>query len=268
MKTLIVGGGNMGISFASSFLEAHILRPTDLTILERSPEKCEQLLAKGFGAVYQIPDNYIEDVELIVLAVKPQDSESVFEKLRPFLNEHHVILSIMAGVKLSTIQRGLNTKKVIRSMPNLPAQIGMGMTAFTASPDVDRSELIAVQNLLSTTGKAIYFDDESMIDAATAVSGSGPAFVYYFMNSMMKAARQMGFTEAQADLLVWQTFLGSLHLQNKNHYSCEEWIQKVASKGGTTEAALKVFGTDEVEEGIIKGLIAAFERAEELGRSD
>lgn len=267
MKTLIVGGGNMGTSFASSFLEAHILRPTDLTIMERSPEKCKILEAKGFGAVYQIPDNYIEDVELIVLAVKPQDCTVVFEKLKPFLKPNHVILSIMAGVKLSTIQAGLGINKVIRSMPNLPAQIGMGMTAFTASEDVDRGELIAVQNLLSTTGKAIYFEEESMIDAATAISGSGPAFVYYFMNSMMKAARQMGFSESQADLLVWQTFLGSLHLQNKNQYSCEEWIQKVASKGGTTEAALKVFGMDEVEEGIIKGLIAAFERAEELGRN-
>lgn len=265
MKTLIVGGGNMGISFANSFLEAHILRPDDLTILERSEEKCAQLATKGYGAVYQIPDNYIGDVDLIVLAVKPQDSAAAYSKLTPFVDESHVILSIMAGVTVASIQEGLGLKKVIRAMPNLPTQVGMGMTAFTASDEVDRKELIEVQNLLSTTGKAIYFDDEAMIDATTAISGSGPAYVFYFMNSMMKAARSLGFSESQADLLVWQTFLGSLHLQNKNNFSCEQWIQMVASRGGTTEAAMTVFEESEVEEGIIKGLKAAFDRAQELG---
>ncbi len=267
MKTLIIGGGNMGRSFARSFLEAHILRPNDLIILEKNEENCKHLEKIGFDAVHRVPDDYIKDVDLIVLAVKPQDSPAVFATLKPYLDDSHVVLSIMAGVKLSTIENGLGIKKVIRSMPNLPAQIGMGMTAFTANEEVNRQELINVQNLLSTTGKAIYFDDENMIDAATAVSGSGPAFVYFFMNAMMKAARKMGFTEAQADLLVWQTFIGSLHLQNKNKLSCEEWIQKVASKGGTTEAALKVFNTNELEEGIIEGLKAAFNRAEELGRN-
>jgi len=265
MKTLIVGGGNMGKSFARSFLDAHILRPNDLTVLEKNESNCKDLETMGFSAVYRIPDNYISNVSLIVLAVKPQDCHLVFETLKPFINSDHVILSIMAGVKLETIEKGLDTKKVVRSMPNLPTQIGMGMTAFTANEEVNRKELIAVQNLLSTTGKAIYFDDENMIDAATAISGSGPAFVYYFMNSMMKAARKMGFSESQADLLVWQTFIGSLHLQNKNSLSCQEWINKVASKGGTTEAALKVFKANDIEDGIVEGLIAAFNRAEELG---
>ncbi len=267
MKTLIIGGGNMGRSFAQSFLEAHILRPNDLTILEKNEENCQALEKLGFPAVYRMADKYIRDLDLIVMAVKPQDSAAVFNTLKPYLNEEHVVLSIMAGVKLSTIEKGLGIKKIIRSMPNLPAQIGMGMTAFTANDEVSRKELIQVQNLLGTTGKAIYFDDEDMIDAATAVSGSGPAFVYYFMNAMIKAARKMGFTEPQADLLVWQTFIGSIHLQNKNNLSCEEWIARVASKGGTTEAALKVFNTNELEDGIIEGLQAAFARAAELGKN-
>ncbi len=268
MKTLIVGGGNMGKSFARSFLEAHILRPSDLVILEKNEANCENLRNSGFTTVHSEMGDFIKEVDLIVLAVKPQDSPKVFATLQPYLDDSHVILSIMAGVRLETLEQGLGTKKIIRSMPNLPTQIGMGMTAFTANEEVGRKELIGVQNLLSTTGKAIYFDDESMIDAATAVSGSGPAFVYYFMNAMMKAALKMGFTEAQADLLVWQTFIGSLHLQNKNSLSCEEWIQKVASKGGTTEAALKVFNSNDLEDGIVAGLEAAFRRAEELGRKE
>jgi len=266
MKTLIVGGGNMGRSFARSFLEAHILRPSNLAILEKNEENCINLRNLGLGTVYSEVGDFINDIELVVLAVKPQDSPVVFETLKSHLTNQHVVLSIMAGVKLETIEKGLGIKKIIRSMPNLPSQIGMGMTAFTANDEVTRKELISVQNLLSTTGKAIYFDDESLIDGATAISGSGPAFVYYFMNAMMKAALKMGFTEAQADLLVWQTFIGSLHLQNKNSLSCEEWINRVASKGGTTEAALKVFNSNELEEGIIEGLEAAFRRAEELGR--
>jgi len=267
MKTLIVGGGNMGKSFAQSFLDAHILRSSDLRILEKNESNCAELEKMGFAAVHRVPDNYIKDTELIILAVKPQDSAAVFAVLKPYLNEDHVILSIMAGVKLETMAEGLGIKKIIRSMPNLPAQVGMGMTAFTAKDEVGRKELISVQNLLSTTGKAIYFDDERMIDAATAVSGSGPAFVYYFMNSMMKAAKQMGFTESQADVLVWQTFIGSIHLQNKNNLSCEDWIAKVSSKGGTTEAALKIFEACDLEKGIVQGLEGAFKRAIELGDS-
>ena len=266
MKTLMVGGGNMGKSFARSFLDAHILRPNELTILEKNIENCQALAQLGFNASSTVTPDMVKDCDLIVLAVKPQDSQAVFDSLRPNLDESHVVLSIMAGVKLETIEEGLGIKKIIRSMPNLPSQVGMGMTAFTANEEVAKRELIAVQNLLSTTGKAIYFDEEQMIDAATAISGSGPAYVYYFMNSMMKAARKLGFNESQADVLVWQTFVGSIHLHNKNSLSCEEWIDRVSSKGGTTEAAIKKFKDHDVELGIMEGLQAAFDRAEELGK--
>jgi len=140
------------------------------------------------------------------------------------------------------------------------------MTAFTANEEVTKDELIQVQNLLSTTGKSIYFKDEEMIDASTAISGSGPAYIYYFMDAMMKTGMEMGFTESQASLLVWQTFQGSIHLFNKNVLSCEEWISRVRSKGGTTEAALNSFNDDNVHSSIKRGLDAAFKRAVELGK--
>ena len=140
------------------------------------------------------------------------------------------------------------------------------MTAFTSTDDVTRLELVMVQNLLATTGKAVYVEQEAMIDATTAISGSGPAYVYYFMDAMMQAARQMGFSESEAELLVVQTFTGALDLYNKSDISCSEWIQRVSSRGGTTEAALKSFTANTLHQDIIDGALAALYRAEELGK--
>jgi len=265
MKVLIIGGGNMGNTFAESFLSAHIIRPKDLVILETNPQRAQYLREKDRGTIYQTPGSYINEADLVVLAVKPQDAESVYPVIRPYLTPDTLVLSIMAGVRLASIEKGLGISKIIRSMPNLPAQVGMGMTAFTAKEEVSRKELIEVQNLLSTTGRAIYFDDERMIDAATAISGSGPAYVYYFMKFMIEAAMELGFTESQAELLVWQTFMGAMQLHNKSALSCDEWINRVASKGGTTEAALHIFEGSHLGTAIHNGVIAAFKRAEELG---
>ena len=153
-------------------------------------------------------------------------------------------------------------------MPNLPAQIGLGMTAFTSSDQVTRIELVTVQNLLNTTGKTVYVEEESAIDAATAISGSGPAYVWFFMNAMTKAAGKMGFSTSEAELLVSQTFRGAIDLYNKSDLSFTEWIARVSSKGGTTEAAMKTFLANEVEKQIIGGADAALQRAVELGKKE
>lgn len=266
MKVVIIGGGNMGSTFAESFLAAHIIRPHDLTIVESNAERIAWLTQRFRATtIADQPDEFLRECDLVVLAVKPQDSGNLYKTLKAYLDNSKLVLSIMAGVKLGSIQENLNLTKVVRSMPNLPAQVGMGMTAFTASPEVSRNELIAVQNLLSTTGRAIYFDNEAMLDAATAVSGSGPAYVFYFMEAMINAAMRLGFNESQAELLVWQTFMGAMHLHNKNNLSCSEWIQRVASKGGTTEAAVKVFQQHTLQNAIEEGIVAAFKRAVELG---
>ncbi|MBK9461193.1 MAG: pyrroline-5-carboxylate reductase [Sphingobacteriales bacterium] len=266
MKVLIIGGGSMGYTFAESFLSSHVIRPNDLTILDHNTQRIELLMRQLKANIETKPDNFISEQDLIVLAVKPQDSEKLCNHIRTFIKPNQVVLSIMAGVKMATLQNALGLSKIIRAMPNLPAQVGMGMTAFTASDEVSRHELIEVQNLLSTTGRAIYFEREDMIDAATAVSGSGPAYVYYFMQNMIDAATQIGFSESQAELMVWQTMLGALHLHNKSNLSCNEWIKRVASKGGTTEAALNVFNQNQMSDTIQQGIKAAFDRAEELGR--
>lgn len=265
MKILIIGGGNMGLTYAKSFLRSHITQPEDMMILEKSPEKATQLAQLQIGSVYGRPEDCLGKADLIILAVKPQDAPALFEVLRPHVEDQQVYLSIMAGVKMETINRGLNAKKIIRAMPNLPAQIGMGMTAYTASDEVTRIELVMVQNLLNTTGKTIYLEDEHAIDATTAISGSGPAYVFYFMDAMMKAALQMGFSESESELLVSQTFRGAVELYNKSNLSCEEWIGKVSSRGGTTEAAMEAYRERLVHEDIIAGAQAALQRAIALG---
>ncbi len=267
MKILIIGGGNMGMTYAQSFLRSHIAKKEDMMILEKSVAKAEELSKKDIGTVYGDASKCLSNADLIIFAVKPQDTDKLFEDIKPQIHPQQVFMSIMAGVKISTIQNALGVKKIIRCMPNLPAQIGMGMTAFTSTDEVTRIELVMVQNLLNTTGKTIYVEKEDSIDAATAISGSGPAYVFFFMDAMMQAARNMGFSESEAELLVGQTFRGASDLYSKSNFSCKEWIQKVASKGGTTEAALESYRSTSLYSDIMDGANAALNRAIELGKA-
>jgi pyrroline-5-carboxylate reductase len=266
MNILIVGGGNMGLTYAQAFLRSHVTTNAQLMILEHLEEKAKQLRSLEIGEIFLDSKACLKRADVVILAVKPQDSAALFQQMAQNTEKGQVFLSIMAGVKIQNIQQQLGVKKVIRAMPNLPAQIGQGMTAFTATDEVTRLELAMIQNLLATTGKAVYVEKEEMIDATTAISGSGPAYVYYFMDALMQAARQMGFSEAEAELLVVQTFTGAVDLYNKSDFSCAEWIQRVASRGGTTEAALNSFKLNSLHQDIIDGATAALVRAVELGK--
>ena len=266
MKILIIGLGNMGRTYARSFLSSRFIESKDLFILTRSKNDAIKFDEIPPVNIQSLPGQFIKETDIVILAVKPQDFNKLASEINPFIQKDQLILSIMAGIKMDTISSKLNAKKVIRSMPNLPAQIGMGMTVFTASNDLDRKELFIIQNLINTTGKSVYVDNESLVDAATAVSGSGPAYVYYFMLAMIESAINMGFTLSQAELLVNQTFMGAVHLHNQSNITCLEWIGKVASKGGTTEAALQILNNGEVNPKIEKALFAAFNRAKELGQ--
>ena len=256
------------MTYAQSFLRSHITVKEDMMILEKSPKKAEELAKKDIGTIYASPETCIRQADLMILAVKPQDTNKLFESLQPFVDPQQVFVSIMAGVTIQTICNALGVRKVIRAMPNLPAQIGMGMTTFTSTDEVTRIELVMVQNLINTTGKTVYVENEQFIDATTAISGSGPAYVYYFMDAMMTAAREMGFTNSEAELLVSQTFKGAVDLYNKSDLSCAEWIERVSSRGGTTEAAVKTFKRHKVHEDIIRGAKSALKRAVELGKGE
>lgn len=255
----------MGRTYAESFIANHTVARQDLYILEHMEEKIPYFKSLGFESVFVEPSDYVGKMDLVILAVKPQDAPDLLDDMAPFMKGDQLILTIMAGVTIESLLAVLPTTKIIRAMPNLPAQVGMGMTGFTAHQSVTRTELFSVQNLLNTTGKSLYFDKEDLLNGVTAISGSGPAYVYYFMQSMIDAAVQMGFSAAEAETLVEQTFMGAIHLLNNNNYSCKEWIDRVASRGGTTEAALRNFKESTLNVLIGNGLIHALDRSRELG---
>ncbi|MCG2612507.1 pyrroline-5-carboxylate reductase [Flavobacterium sp. SM15] len=265
MKIAIVGYGNMGKTYAGSFIHSRFIKADDILVFTRSIPAEKETFGIPCGNFFTEISTKISEVDIVILSVKPQDFNLVSSNLKGFVTENQVLLSVMAGVKIQTIEKQMGCTKIVRSMPNIATQIGMGMTVFSASSDIDRKELFIVQNLINTTGKSVYVENESLIDAATAVSGSGPAYVFYFMNSMIEAAQQLGFSHSEAELLVNQTFIGAINLQNGSSLSNQEWITKVASKGGTTEKALEVFTSHETENVIGKAVMAANARALELG---
>ena len=172
----------------------------------------------------------------------------------------------MAGITIASIKEITGLDKVVRAMPNLPAQIGKGLTSYVTSPEVSRIEMLTIESLLDTTGKSIRVSSENLIDASTGISGSGPAYVFYFMQSMMEAALQMGFSKTDSTVLVSQTFTGAIELFNQSNLSPNSWMDKVASKGGTTRAALDSMEDNNVNELIKEAAFAAFSRAVELGK--
>lgn len=266
MKILIIGGGNMGATFARSFIRSHSADPDKVMILEALSEKRAHLETENIGRIFSDVAECVPVADIIVLAVKPQASAKLFQEMKPFVDDQQLVVSIMAGVKIATIKANLGVVKIIRAMPNLPAQIGQGMTVFTSTDDVTRIELVMVQNLLNTTGKAIFVSKEAKIDAGTAISGSGPAYVFYFINALKQAAKEMGFSDSAAQLLVTQTFKGTVALFDQSNRSCDEWIDMVASKGGTTEAAIQSFDETQLHLHIQKGAKAALQRAIDLGK--
>jgi pyrroline-5-carboxylate reductase len=172
----------------------------------------------------------------------------------------------MAGIPIAKLQASLQHDLIVRAMPNTPALLGMGMTAFAAAPTVGLADVRKVENLINSTGRAVFLEDEALIDAVTGLSGSGPAYFFYLIKSMIDAGVSMGFDPAMSALLVKQTMLGSYHLMQTSDKSLDELIQAVASKGGTTEAALKTFADFQVGEGLQKGIFAARDRASELAK--
>ena len=266
MNVLIIGGGNMGRSFAESFLNAKVLTHKQLTVIEKDHAQIQELNRMKLGQVYNDYGDFILEKDIIILATKPQDAYAVYPKLKPFITDKHIVLTIMAGVQIADVENNLATKKVIRCMPNLPCQIGMGVTGFMVSESIPQRDADFVRKLLETTGASIQLYNEDQLNAITAVSGSGPAYVFYFMDAMIQKTMEFGFTHSEASKIVEQTFLGTVELYKVNNLSCKEWIDKVASKGGTTEAALKEFNQKNISDNIQRGLDAARERSRELNK--
>lgn len=266
MKVLVIGAGNMGLTYAEGMANSNLLNKHKLRIFDTDPKKIETLRQQPQFDVYDTLDDCLPKADLVFIAVKPYHSEDLFKIMKPMLNDQQIFVSLMAGVTIDTIQKHLGKNKVVRTMPNLPAQVGKGVTSYTASNTVSRIELLMVRNLLDTTGTSIHVATEKFIDASTGISGSGPAYVFYFMQSMLDAALKMGFSPFDSKVLVSNTFEGAIELFNQNDISPKSWIEKVASKGGTTQAAIDCMDDNNVKQLIQDAAYAAFDRAVELGK--
>lgn len=254
----------MGLIYANSFLRYKIVTKENLLLVEKNIDRQKSLSAMDIGRVVTTDDKTIADCNIVILAVKPQDFKELSQSLKQVISKECVLLSIMAGTQIAYIQSLLAHQFVVRAMPNLPVEISMGMTAFSSSEELSHDQILLVENLLSTTGRTLYLKNEEQLDAVTALSGSGPAYFFYFMKHLIDAGVKMGLDEHVSSILAKQTMLGSFHLINNGQKTLDEYITSVASKGGTTEAALKTFGENNMGTTIETALLNAEKRAKEL----
>ncbi|WNH09821.1 pyrroline-5-carboxylate reductase [Thalassobellus suaedae] len=266
MKVLVIGAGNMGLTYAEGMSKSRLLKKRNIMVLDKSDEKLEELNQISHFDAFKELDDCVPNADIIFIAVKPYHAVGVFKAIKTLVKPEQIIVSIMAGVSIASIKEITGLNKVVRAMPNLPAQIGKGLTSYVTSPEISRIEMLTVESLLDTTGKSMRVSNENFIDASTGISGSGPAYVFYFMQSMMEAALQMGFSKNDSTVLVSQTFTGAVELFNQSNLSPNSWMEKVASKGGTTRAALDSMEDNNVNELIKEAAFAAFSRAVELGK--
>ena len=201
---------------------------------------------------------------VIIFAVKPQEMEILLKQVP--VGKNKLFISIAAGLTTKFFEKHLGGKqRVVRAMPNMPALIGEGITGVCAGQYAKGADLKLAESLLGSIGQTVIVK-ESMIDAVTAVSGSGPAYVFLFVEQWINAAIKLGFDQAQAKQLVYKTLLGSAHLLEKSQFNAGELRVKVTSKGGTTQAALEVFSQKKFDQLIYKALLAAKKRAKELAQ--
>ncbi|MCH8841351.1 MAG: pyrroline-5-carboxylate reductase [SAR324 cluster bacterium] len=265
MDYVIIGGGNMGRAMAVALVETGVCAPERLLVVDPEPACREKLVPLGC-ALASVADSRVGEASVVVLAVKPQVSGAMMAGLRPFLKSGQVVVSIMAGVAMAKLRDGLRHESLVRAMPNTPAQIGQGMNVYFPAEVVPANDLKRVEALLEACGEVLRVDTEDAIDAATAISGSGPAYVFYVAENWIRAAEALGFDSHQATKLVQQTLLGATELWKRSAMSAATLREQVTSKGGTTAAALEHFNAAAVGEGIREGIGRAYQRAKELSQ--
>ncbi|HPN88918.1 MAG TPA: pyrroline-5-carboxylate reductase [Candidatus Omnitrophota bacterium] len=258
-KIGFIGCGNMGQAILKG-----VVKNNTIFIAEKDNKRAQDLKKKFKIQIVDI-ETVIKKSSIIILAVKPQDFESVLNEMKSFIAKDQLVISIAAGITTAFIEKRLGKIKVIRTMPNLPAQVGVGMTAMAKGKYAGDKDLKETKKIFDTIGKTLILD-EKYIDAITAVSGSGPAYVFLFVECMMKAAQRLGFDFETSKILVAQTIEGSFALLEKSQESPETLRQKVTSKGGTTQAALDVFFKAHIGEIFKKAFQAAEKRAKELSQ--
>ena len=254
----------MGEAMLSAILESspalHSISVSDIDGV-----RCKHLEQKYGVTVASSNQEVVTRGDVVVLAIKPQNLAGVMTELNGQLKPTQLVLSIIAGARIDTLCRGLNHSYVVRAMPNTPAQIGEGISVWTARAEVTEQQKGWARSILGAMGTEVYVDDEGYIDMATAVSGSGPAYVFLFMESLIDAAVQIGFPRDKAQELVLQTLLGSGHFAQKSGKELAELRRMVTSPGGTTAEALLQLEKGGFSDLLMQAVIAAHNKAKSLG---
>ncbi|AKG54170.1 pyrroline-5-carboxylate reductase [Dehalogenimonas sp. WBC-2] len=265
MKIAFIGGGNMGRAMINAIIHQELSAPDDITVADTRAENREALavelgvIATGSNVAAALSS------DVVVLAVKPQHLDEVMADLSGQLCPTHLVISIIAGKRISTLVEGLKHDAVIRVMPNTPAQIGQGMSVWTATDAVDSAQRETARRIMTAMGDEVYTANESDLDKATAISGSGPGYFFLFMEAMVEAAVKLGLSPETARQLVIQTAVGSTEYARQSEHDLAELRCMVTSPGGTTAEALKVFESRQFRGIIENAVIAAHSRAVELG---
>jgi pyrroline-5-carboxylate reductase len=260
-----IGGGNMASAIIGGLIrQGH--PATALQVVEPWDEQRTRLAEQFPGmTVLEAASAALQGSSLVVWAVKPQTFKEAAAQAQPFLGDT-LHLSVAAGITSDSIAAWLGTSRIVRAMPNTPALVGLGMTGLFARPGVNDAERALVETVVKTTGDLVWVEAEAQLDAVTALSGSGPAYVFYFLEAMRDAGAQMGLPPEGAQRLAVGTFIGAATLAQRSSEPLQTLRERVTSKGGTTYAAITSMDAAGVKAKFEDALFAAQKRADELGR--
>ena len=266
MKIAFIGGGNMGEAILAAMLNKKLTVAKNVTVSDVSEARRHYIMQKYFVAVSISNLEAIAGKDIILLAVKPQTMFAVMAEMKEHIKPEQLVISIIAGARLAKLTEGLNHQAIVRSMPNTPAQIGEGITVWTTTKEVTEQQKRTAGMILGTMGKEFYANDEGMLDRATAVSGSGPAYLFLFIEAMTDAAVKIGLPRETAKEMVLGTVLGSSHLVVQSGKEPAELRRMVTSPGGTTAEAITTFEKGGFAELVYQAIKAAYEKSQKLGQ--
>jgi pyrroline-5-carboxylate reductase len=263
MKISFIGGGNMATAMIGGMI-AQGFSASDLHVVDPS-EARQRELSEHFGVTCTLPGASLPQSDIIVFAVKPQQLRQVASELKAQIDQA-LVISIAAGIRADTLSHWLDGhSRIIRVMPNTPALVQAGISGAFASTGVSSTDRALTERILASIGETVWVDHEAEMDGITAISGSGPAYVFYFIEALQAAARAQGFGPEIAQKLAYQTFAGSVKLALASTDDAATLRVKVTSKGGTTERAINAFENSQLRSTIIAAASAAAARSRELG---
>jgi len=268
-KITFIGPGAMAEAMLTGILNNKLTKPENILASGPIVERNDELHSKYGIQTFTDNNEAASQADVVILSVKPQRLQKVLEGLRGSVNKNALVLSIVAGATINKIEVLLNHKKIVRSMPNTPAQIGEGITVWFPAPSVTDNEKEIARSILSAFGQEVLVDEEEYLDKATALSGTGPAYVYLFMEAMVDAGVHMGFSRRIAEQLVTATVRGSVDFYDRDGFDSRHlaaFRNQVTSPGGTTAEALYYLEKAGFRTAISRAIWAAFQRSKELGQ--